>query len=182
MSAVAAPLPITVEEFLELPDRDRYEVIDGELRGRKEMSLESSKVAAKAVRYLDIFSDDHGGDAFGSDAIFRAFGESGEDMRRPDASYVVDGRIEDITAGVGWFAPDLAVEVVSPNDSAYDVADKVADYRRAGVRMIWVVWPSTREVEVIEGGRREWLSESDTITGSDILPGFELPVAKLFAK
>ena len=179
--ATPARRPITVEEFERLPDADRYEVVDGELAERGEMSLESSMIGGNAYRRIAAYCDEHGGNAFPADAIFKVFGPRSRNMRRPDASYVAPGRIEDLSVGVGRVAPDLAVEVVSPNDLVDELDEKLSDYIQAGVRLIWVVHPRGRGVEVIEGERRSWAGEGDTLSGGEVLPGFELPVATLFA-
>ena len=78
-------------------------------------------------------------------------------------------------------APDLAVEVVSPNDLAYDVDSKVEDYLQAGVRLVWVVNPVTRTVRVHHpDGPGATLRADGELTGGDVLPGFHCPIRDLF--
>jgi Uma2 family endonuclease len=78
-------------------------------------------------------------------------------------------------------APDLAVEVVSPSDSANAVHEKVLEYLSAGVQLVWVVHPIQRTVTVYsEGPVAHVLSEGDTLNGGDLLPGFSLAVADIF--
>ena len=80
------------------------------------------------------------------------------------------------------FPPDLAVEVVSPNEREGVVAKKVALYQRAGVELIWVVVPPLRAVVVHRLGMGpETLREGDVIDGGEVVPGFRLPVAAIFA-
>ena len=84
---------------------------------------------------------------------------------------------------VGYFigAPDLAVEVVSPNDRVKEVDDKAKMWLTAGTRAVWVVWPSTRSVVVYRAGQPpRVLTAKDTITGEEVLPGFECRVAEFF--
>jgi Uma2 family endonuclease len=78
-------------------------------------------------------------------------------------------------------APDLAVEVVSPADSANDVHEKVLQYLDVGVRLVWVVHPIRRTVTVYTGDRNaRVLDENDSLDGGEVLPGFTLSVAEIF--
>jgi Uma2 family endonuclease len=78
-------------------------------------------------------------------------------------------------------APDLAVEVISPNDLAYEVDDKVEEYLRAGVRLVWVVNPQTRTVRIHRAdGSIAQRREGEDLTGDDVLPGFVCPLAAVF--
>jgi Uma2 family endonuclease len=77
-------------------------------------------------------------------------------------------------------APTLAVEVVSPNDRADDIHDRVQDYLDAGSRQVWVLWPRQRSVSVHrpDADTRE-LGPDATLDGGDILPGFTVRVGDL---
>jgi len=82
-------------------------------------------------------------------------------------------------------ASDLAVEVLSPGDSAYEVDQKLAEYLSAGVTLIWVVNPDTRTVRIhrprnAQPGPISMLHESDTIDGEEVLPGFSCKVSEFF--
>jgi Uma2 family endonuclease len=77
--------------------------------------------------------------------------------------------------------PDLAVEVVSPNDEPADVAAKVTFYVAHGVLLVWVVYPRSPRVIVHQPGQEpRTLGIADTLGGGEILPGFHLPVASIF--
>jgi Uma2 family endonuclease len=77
--------------------------------------------------------------------------------------------------------PDLAVEVVSPNDHYSRVQGKVREYLRVGVRMIWVVDPQDSSVTVYRSQRQvQILFENDVLDGEEVVPGFSCPVAQLF--
>ena len=104
-------------------------------------------------------------------------------VRAPDVAYVAKERIPE-TEPVGFFpgAPDLAVEVLSPNDPAGDVLAKVQDWLDAGCRAVWVVDPKTRSVTVYHNRRQiAVLSESETLDGGEVVPGLRVTVADLFA-
>ena len=104
-------------------------------------------------------------------------------VRAPDVGFIRADRVPSETT-VGFFqgAPDLAVEVLSPNDRASAVTAKVQDWLAAGCRAVWVVDPGTKSVAVYRAlDRIVVLSRSDSLTGNDVLPDFRLPVAEIFA-
>jgi Uma2 family endonuclease len=79
-------------------------------------------------------------------------------------------------------APDLAIEVVSPTDHFVRLARKIRQYLERGVRMIWVIDPEDRSATVYRPGVPDlYLTENDTLEGADVLPGFSVRVAELFA-
>jgi Uma2 family endonuclease len=78
-------------------------------------------------------------------------------------------------------APALAVEVVSPTDLPQELAHKVEQYLAAGARVVWVVYPNTREVVVFrQGGVASVLGPDDILEAPDLLPGFAVKLALLF--
>ncbi len=105
--------------------------------------------------------------------------------RRPDVAYVsfdrwAKGRkvnIED-----GWdVVPDLAIEVISPSNSADEVNQKIAEYFKAGVRQVWVVYPVSRLAHIFESPKKVTILDiNDDLDGGDLLPGFRLSLAELF--
>ena len=172
----------TWQEALELPNGERYEVINGELRERI-MSLRSSSIAGRIVQLLLNWSDaGHPGTVGGSDGGYTIFDWMPGDVRMPDASFISESRLPEVPArGWGGVAPEFAAEVVSPTDSVQDAEDKAADYIRAGVDLVWVVVPSTRSVHVWRKDEtRSVLRDGETLTGEDVLPGFEVELTKLF--
>jgi Uma2 family endonuclease len=78
-------------------------------------------------------------------------------------------------------APDLLIEVVSPYDTAQEVLEKVILWMRFGVRLVWVVYPSTRSVMVYRSAEDVSVRQiDDVLDGDDVLPGFRCPVRALF--
>jgi Uma2 family endonuclease len=106
-----------------------------------------------------------------------------ESVLIPDASFIAAERLPPgETPDTGWpFPPDLAVEVVSPNDKADDVNAKVTAYLQAGTRLVWVVWPRTHTVYAFRPRGADTLSTDDRLDGGDVLPGFSVPIAEIFA-
>ena len=81
-----------------------------------------------------------------------------------------------------WYelGPDLAVEVISPSNKAVDLHLKVTQLLNAGARLVWLVYPQNRTVVAHTAERAVTLTESDSLTGGDVLPGFELRVGEIF--
>ncbi len=85
----------------------------------------------------------------------------------------------------GWIKirPDLAVEVVSPNDAAEELDEKLEDYERAGIPLVWVVFPKSRTVKVYRGdGSFLRVREEDMLSGEDIIPGFRCPLREILPR
>ena len=89
--------------------------------------------------------------------------------------------MEELARGHVTVAPDLAVEVVSPNDTVYELNKKVQEYLRAGVRLVWVIDPENRTLVVYRANRTlaEFKPE-DELTGEDVIPGFRCLVRDFF--
>jgi Uma2 family endonuclease len=99
-------------------------------------------------------------------------------VRGPDQAFVTAERMAadpPPRAGFWATAPDLVVEIISPGDTAAEVNEKVGDYLRAGVRVVWLVYPGQREVHVVRpDGTARILRETDELDGGDVIPGFRL--------
>jgi Uma2 family endonuclease len=116
---------------------------------------------------------------FPSDTIYRCF-PNRRTARKPDCSFVRAGRLPGDTPPDGEIriAPDLAVEVVSPNDTYYDVAAKLKEYRAVGVRLVWVIDPNSREALVHRPGQPiRRVEETEDLDGEDVVPGFRCRLA-----
>jgi Uma2 family endonuclease len=101
----------------------------------------------------------------------------------PDTAFVAAGRLPDDRSPEGYIkvAPDIAVEVISPNETYEEVEAKVAEYRSAGVKLTWVISPKSKTVLIrrLDGTCAE-VNEAGTLSGEDVLPGFTCTVAELF--
>jgi Uma2 family endonuclease len=179
----AQDVELTPEDVLELPDRDRYELVDGRLV-ELDMSFKSQHVATRLARFLGNYCEDNGLAYVVSEGGYTCFPGRPNKMRRPDVSCVRADRLPFDQIGDGFLTirPDLAVEVISPNDYVYDLEEKLDDYRAAGIPLVWLIFPPSRRVRVIrpEGPPGEF-GPDDILTGEEILPGFRCPVADLFA-
>ncbi len=171
----------TPEELLTLPDGNRYELVDGELV-ECGMSGKSLWLATWLSSQLVNFAVPRRLGYVITEVSIQCFADPGK-VRRPDVAFFARGRMSDAEYEAGHIrvTPDLAVEVVSPNDLAYEVALKSAEYLAAGVRLVWIIHPETNEVEVRRAdGTSLHLQGSQSLSGDDVLPGFELPLPELF--
>lgn len=82
-----------------------------------------------------------------------------------------------------WTAPDLAIEILSPDQSAGEFADKLQFYLLHGVRLVWVIDPEARTIRVYRPGEDALLLQTgDTLDGGDVLPGFSALIDDIFAE
>ena len=105
-------------------------------------------------------------------------------VRAPDAAFVRRERVEAAGLVRGYWPgpPDLAVEVVSPNDRYTEVAEKVEDWLSAGTRMVIVADPRRRVATVhLPGKEPRTHTAQDTLDGGEVVPGWTMPVADIFA-
>ena len=176
---MATTKAVSDRELMRLPrDGRKYELVDGEVRvspaggrhGRVSLDLGGRLNAhVKAQRFGHVFDSSTG------------FRLPGGNVRSPDVSFVARGRFADEVVPEGFveLAPDLAVEVLSPDDRPRQVLDKVGEYLEAGTRLVWVVSPqagqatvyrSLADVRVVQlpGGK---------LDGEDVVPGFRCPLA-----
>ena len=105
-------------------------------------------------------------------------------VRAPDIAFLSHERIgsERPKRGYWPFAPDLAVEVVSPGDTAEEVEAKIKDWFDGGTRQVWIVYPSVQTVHVYDSAERALiLNAQSTLSGGEVVPGFKCLVAEIFA-
>jgi Uma2 family endonuclease len=186
MSVVAATenkTRYTPEDLLAMPDGENYELVDGQLVERN-MGAESSWIGGRLHSRLDLFCEEHGlGWVWPADNGYQCFPHALSLVRRPDVSFIRAGRLSggQLPKGHVRIPPDLAVEVVSPNDLAYEIEEKLEDYQKAAVRLVWVIHPESRTVSVYRSdGSASRLHEDDELTGEDVIPGFRCQVGSLF--
>ena len=77
-------------------------------------------------------------------------------------------------------APDLAVEVISPSNEAADIRLKIRQLLDAGTALVWIIYPNLHIVDVHTQDGATSLNAADTLSGGDVLPGFEIPVREIF--
>jgi Uma2 family endonuclease len=181
---MVATRPITIEEFERMALDGRWELIDGEPVEMTPSADESSSIGAMILGFLAQYVRERRlGRLYGADGGFVLFPDR-PTVRVPDVAFVRAERAPQGTARKSFprLAPDLAVEVLSPSDRTSEVVAKLAMYQEAGVPLIWLVDPDNETVTVIAAGQpTRVVKQGDTLDGGDILPGFSVPVAEIFA-
>jgi Uma2 family endonuclease len=181
-TAVETKAQYTPEDLLAMPDGKSYELVGGQLVERK-MGMESGLVGTQLSSKLVRFREEHGvGWAFGAASGYQCFPHEPSLVRRPDASFVRYGRFTGGIVPKGWakIRPDLVVEVISPNETAYELEDKVEDYQKVGVPLIWVIIPKSRTVRVHRcDGSISYLREDEELSGEDVIPGFRCLIREI---
>jgi len=103
-------------------------------------------------------------------------------VRAPDIGFIAKARLPGgLPDGYIPLAPDLAIEVVSPNDDPDDVDWKVTQYLKYGVKQVWVLYPKSRRVKVHTPDAAYSLEGDDVLEGGDVLPGFSVKVSVIFS-
>ena len=183
----AARPRVTAEDLLTMPSGDLFELVNGELVERN-MSWEAERIGMNVAGSLwHHCRKNDCGEVNGSNAGYQCFEEIYPDdpdrLRKPDVSYISLDRLPNVPVVRGYctVVPDLAVEVVSPNDLSEEVEEKVDEYLRAGVRLVWVVHPHTKTIRVHRAnGTLQDLRLTDELSGEDVIPGFRCPVSEVF--
>lgn len=175
---------MTAEELLSLPDDEkRYELVEGELREIAPAGARhGDATAALTVLLGQYVRANRLGRVLAAETGFR-ISRDPDTVRAPDVSFVSRERVPSDGPPEGYWelAPDLAVEVVSPNDTAAEVQSKVQMWLEVGVRLVWVVYPGTRSVVAYKSLRDiSTFTAGDAISGDEIVPGFECKVSGIF--
>jgi Uma2 family endonuclease len=181
------PAPGTATEVDVLAAGDHLdrlcELVDGTLV-EKAMGLRESLLAVAIASLLRAFIDPRNlGIVTGSDGTMRLFPGL---VRMPDVAFSSWDRFPDRKVPkvpIPDLAPDLAVEVLSESNTPKEMARKRQEYFAAGTRLVWEVDPKARQVSVFTAPEaRTVFREGQALDGGDVLPGFALPLADLFAE
>jgi Uma2 family endonuclease len=157
------------------------ELVDGTLV-EKPVGWEESAIAGLILQaMLNFVRPRRLGTVLGADGMLRLVPGL---LRAPDVSFLARGKLTRYKRGGERYpsvAADLAVEVISKNNSKAEIARKMVEYFAAGTRLAWVVDPKTMTVRV-HTAPREWvvLGLDDILDGGDVLPGFQLAVRDVF--
>jgi Uma2 family endonuclease len=173
----------TAEQLLAAGDIGPCELVRGRLVMMTPAGEKHGRFGFNLARILGNHVAEHAlGTVYAAETGF-ILARNPDTVRAPDIAFV-RARRRSKTTGRGFIPgpPDLAVEVVSPDNTKREPAEKARDYLEAGTREVWVVDPDDRTVTLYRpGGRIEVLNEGQTLTGGKVVPGFRIPVAAVFA-
>jgi Uma2 family endonuclease len=178
---------MTAEEFLEFVERPEneerfFELVRGEVIGLSRPKLPQGVVCGNTGRILGNYTFARRKGYVASNDTGVILERDPDTVRGPDLAYFEGARtFADVPDTWAVIPPRLVVEILSPNDRADQVNDKLTDYLDNGVELVWIVDPSCRTITVYtrDSGPRVF-NENDILTGRNVLPGFRCKVADFF--
>ncbi len=161
---------------------NEYELIDGEMVKMTAPGVGHGMLAGVIFAFLWNHVSEHD---LGTAAVEAGFRSSHDPhlVLRPDVAFIRFATLpKNRRKGLSPVMPDLAVEIASPSDSLPSLRAKAQLYLHNGTRLVWLVFPDDQGIEVHSiSGERQSLGAEDTLTGGDVLPGFQLELKRLFA-
>lgn len=182
---------ITIKAFLTRYSKGAFEFIEGEFIPLLPETFGHVYLSNKLLMLLDFHTRQLGSAFVKLPFVIPSQASKShiKGSRVPDVAFITAERLNAYKeANPDWrdnplaLIPDLVIEVISPTDKFSNVVKKILRYLKDGVRLGWVIDPQERIVMIYTPGSNQHttLQASDTLTGGDVLPGFEIPVAKLF--
>jgi Uma2 family endonuclease len=185
MMSTTAALPPINEQIRALPWDALYEIVDGQVVETEHMGVLAGTFANYLAYLINAFAIPRGlGTAF-VEVIYRFRPELPQ--RRPDVSFIPAAQWPanlrpDVDPPSLHTVPSLAVEVVSPSNSSTEIEDKRLEYFKAGVKVVWVVYPIPRTIHVYSSRDDCHVVSADgTLDGGTAITGFQVKVADVFA-
>jgi len=179
------PGSATEQDVIRIHEREGrlYELVDGILVEKTVGAYESKITMLIGHLLLTFVRPRKLGVVLGPDGMVRLAPGL---VRIPDVSFISASRLPGgtlPTEPIPHVAPDLAVEVISRWNTPEEMEAKLHDYFQAGVKLVWYVYPAQREVHVFKpDGSKPVIGSDGTLEGGEVLPGFAVPVAELFAE
>jgi Uma2 family endonuclease len=167
-------------------DEPLYEIVDGQPVEAPPMSAYATWLASRLHGLLWPYTEEHALGTAVTEMLF-ILDVQRDLRRRPDVAFVSAARWplhQELPETGDWnVVPTLAVEVLSPNDVMKDVLAKLREYFQCGVQVVWVVLPEEQQVYVYMSPTQvRILTAGDTLTEEQLLPGFHLPLTRLFQR
>ncbi len=175
---------MTAEELLALPrGQFRYELIDGELKKMSPTGHVHGRVTMRlALPLAQYVRERELGEVYAAETGFKLRSDP-DTVRAPDVAFIRQARVVEVGNVKGYWpgAPDLAVEVLSPDDRVGEVEEKVSEWLAAGAIQVWTVSPRLRTITVYRSlSEIETLTDKDTLEGGEVVPGFQVRIAEIF--
>jgi Uma2 family endonuclease len=177
---------MTADELLALPRGEfRYELVNGELKKMSPAGQKHGRITVRLTEPLAKYVREHKlGQVYAAETGFK-LKSSPDTVRAADIAFVRRERLEVLGETESFWpgAPDLAVEVNSPSDTVREVEKKVMEWLEFGARTVWVVSPKMRTITAYRSLTEiVVLTEKDTLEAGDVVPGFQIRIAEIFAE
>lgn len=174
--------PITGEELFKMGNLGRSELVKGEIVRMTPTGFMHGRVEHRIARALDAFLIEHNLGEIISGEVGIYTGRNPDSVRAPDVAFISNERIAQVKSKSYLdAAPELVVEVLSPDDPWSELTEKLDEYFSIGVKLVWVADPRKRQVYVYRSSIDvQRFTVTETLTGGDVLPGFSVAVANLF--
>jgi Uma2 family endonuclease len=181
---------LTAADLARLPEDGRtYQLVEGRLVSMPPTGTDHDTIGFRLILAVGNFVQAHqlGECTLSQSGYLVSRTGQPDSVLVPDLAFVSAARVPkagtSASEGFWRLAPDLVVEIVSPSQHKPEMAETARRWLAAGVRLVWIVWPSSKQVDVWRPGSNQptqTLGASDTLDGLDVLPGFSHPVAQLF--
>jgi Uma2 family endonuclease len=177
---------MTADELLALPRGEfRYELVNGELKKMSPAGQRHGRITVRlTVPLAKHVLDNQLGEVYAAETGFKLRSKP-DTVLAADIAFVRRERLEALGETDSYWpgAPDLAVEVNSHSDTVREVEKKVMEWLRFGCRAVWVVSSKLQAVTVYRSLTDiVVLTEKDTLDGGDVVPGFQIAIAEVFAE
>jgi Uma2 family endonuclease len=174
----------TEQELQALPDNGfDYEVVDGELVMSPKNNFQHGDICAKLLTRISAFAENNKLGAVCDSST--GFWMNNRNCRAPDVSFISKARLSGLKKAPTEFfkgAPDLAVEVLSPNNTRREMETRLRDFFESGTQLVWIIDPETESAEICYSLiNRRLLGPGGELDGEAVLPGFRCKLSDLFA-
>jgi Uma2 family endonuclease len=174
----------TADELLALQDDgNQYELVRGELKVMPPAGGPHGAISGWLFATLGSYVQAHELGILFTEATGFKLARDPDTVRAPDIAFLARARIpaHGLRSGFIEGAPDLAIEILSPDDPLSDVETRVREYLLAGARAVWIINPKLRTIAVHRPEMAPYvLTEADTLEGGEVVPGFACEVGKVF--
>ena len=180
---------ISADKFMDLMHLPEYadravELVEGVIIDMPPPNPVHAAILANLTHLITAFAKESDiGQLFAGDApfILERSPRGRDTLRGLDIAFIARERVPTpIPSQPFEIAPDLAIEIISPGNKPRDTQLKIRQLLDAGTKLIWIVYPDLRSVNVHTSDGAATLTESDILNGGDVLPGFEIQVADIF--
>ena len=175
--------PVTGDELYRMGELGRTELVKGEIVRMSPTGFTHGYIESNFAAVLKAFVQQQKTGRVSSGEVGIYTGRNPDTVRAADVAFISNERLAQVKSKSYLdVAPELVVEILSPDDAWSDLMEKLDEYFACGVKVVWVADPRTQQVYVYHAVTSvERFTAKDTLIGGDMLPGFSVPVVELFA-